>query len=212
MSLRARLLLLSRITGPALSAADAKAIGAAAGGVITCSALLHDTAYSHLTRLSSTLVVRSLSVHEDDQASQCLRENPAQWERLLLRTAVPAAAIPASARPSSLKVSASSPLHRLECCTRSFASQSSPDCGGASGDARRRQTDTVPAAETHSAGDDAAQRHSGWHSGWTRREVWNAPNAISMARLISGPVIAYWILAGRMDAALPALVISGDTV
>lgn len=208
MSLRARLLLLSRITGPALFAADAGTIGAATGGLSTCSALLHDTAYSQLTRLSSTLVVRSLSVDEDDQASQCLRDNPAQWERLLLRTAVPAAAIPASARPSSLKVSASSPLHRLECCTRSFASQSSPDCGGASGDARWRQTDAAPAADTLSAGDDAAQRHSGW----TRREVWNAPNAISMARLISGPVIAYWIMAGRMDAALPALVISGDTV
>jgi hypothetical protein len=208
MSLRARLLLLSRITGPALSAADAGATGAATGGLFTCSASVQDTAYSELIRLSSTLAVRSLSVGEDDQASQCLRDNPAQWERLPPSTAVPAAAIPASARPWPLKISASSSLHRFKCCTRSFASQSSPDCGGASGDARRRQTDTVPAAEVHSAGDDAVQRHSGW----TRREVWNAPNAISVARLISGPVIAYWIMAGRMDAALPALVISGDTV
>lgn len=46
-------------------------------------------------------------------------------------------------------------------------------------------------------------------AGWTRQEVWNAPNAISMARLVSGPVIAGWIIAGEWQAALIALTISG---
>ena len=46
-------------------------------------------------------------------------------------------------------------------------------------------------------------------AGWTRREVLNAPNAISAARILSGPLIAYWILAGQWGPALAALVISG---
>lgn len=40
--------------------------------------------------------------------------------------------------------------------------------------------------------------------------MWNAPNAISLARLLSGPVIASWIIAGKTDAALIGLVVSGE--
>ena len=46
-------------------------------------------------------------------------------------------------------------------------------------------------------------------SGWTQQEVLNVPNAISMARLLSGPVIAGWIIAGEWQTALLALAISG---
>lgn len=46
-------------------------------------------------------------------------------------------------------------------------------------------------------------------AGWTRQEIWNAPNAISMARLVSGPIIAGWIIAGEWQTALIALAISG---
>lgn len=35
-------------------------------------------------------------------------------------------------------------------------------------------------------------------AGWSRREVLNIPNALSMARLLSGPVIASWILDGQV--------------
>ena len=34
-------------------------------------------------------------------------------------------------------------------------------------------------------------------AGWSRREVINIPNALSMLRLLSGPVIASWILLGQ---------------
>lgn len=47
-------------------------------------------------------------------------------------------------------------------------------------------------------------------AGWTRREVLNAPNLISLARLASGPVIAHWIVAGELRIALAVLVVSGS--
>ena len=47
-------------------------------------------------------------------------------------------------------------------------------------------------------------------AGWTRREVLNAPNLISLARLASGPVIAHWIVAGELRIALAALIVSGS--
>ena len=34
-------------------------------------------------------------------------------------------------------------------------------------------------------------------AGWSRQEVVNVPNALSMARLLSGPLIASWILDGQ---------------
>lgn len=46
-------------------------------------------------------------------------------------------------------------------------------------------------------------------AGWSRQEIWNAPNAISVARLVSGPIIAGWIIAGDWQTALIALAISG---
>ncbi len=74
-----------------------------------------------------------------------------------------------------------------------------------------RQSQTPPAAgRESSAASGEPSAASG--SGWTRREVWNAPNAISVARLVSGPVIASWIVAGDLNAALVALVISGGFV
>ncbi|GLC43188.1 hypothetical protein PLESTB_000852700 [Pleodorina starrii] len=39
--------------------------------------------------------------------------------------------------------------------------------------------------------------------------VYNMPNAVSAARLLSGPVIGYWLLQGHYEAATVALAISG---
>ncbi|PRW57647.1 cardiolipin mitochondrial [Chlorella sorokiniana] len=46
-------------------------------------------------------------------------------------------------------------------------------------------------------------------AGWSRQEVLNVPNALSLARLLSGPLIASWILDGQWALALPALAVSG---
>ncbi|KAL2642146.1 hypothetical protein R1flu_009733 [Riccia fluitans] len=46
-------------------------------------------------------------------------------------------------------------------------------------------------------------------AGWTREEVWNWPNSISMARLLSGPVLAWMILHEMWNPALIGLVIAG---
>ena len=46
-------------------------------------------------------------------------------------------------------------------------------------------------------------------AGWTRREVLNLPNALSMARLLSGPVVAHLILQRQWPAALVTLTIAG---
>lgn len=48
-------------------------------------------------------------------------------------------------------------------------------------------------------------------AGWSRAEVLNVPNALSMLRLLSGPVIASWILDAQWSLALPALAVSGAT-
>lgn len=40
-------------------------------------------------------------------------------------------------------------------------------------------------------------------AGWSRREVLNIPNGLSMLRLLSGPVIASWILAGQVSGWAP---------
>lgn len=45
--------------------------------------------------------------------------------------------------------------------------------------------------------------------GWTYEEVVTAPNALSMARLISGPVIASWILSGQVRSIHKASVHTG---
>lgn len=49
-------------------------------------------------------------------------------------------------------------------------------------------------------------------AGWTCREVLNVPNALSMARLLSGPVVAHLILQHQWPAALAALTIAGTVV
>ncbi|KAL3141820.1 hypothetical protein ABBQ32_004493 [Trebouxia sp. C0010 RCD-2024] len=46
-------------------------------------------------------------------------------------------------------------------------------------------------------------------TGWTRKNVYNVPNAISMARLASGPVIAWLVLSEQWGVALVSLAISG---
>lgn len=54
-----------------------------------------------------------------------------------------------------------------------------------------------------------------WHAqafrdaGWTRREVVNIPNALSMARLLSGPLVAQLIMTHQWPAALTTLAIAG---
>lgn len=48
-------------------------------------------------------------------------------------------------------------------------------------------------------------------AGWSRAEVLNVPNALSMLRLLSGPIIASWILDAQWSLALPALAVSGAT-
>ncbi|KAL0048630.1 hypothetical protein WJX82_007318 [Trebouxia sp. C0006] len=44
---------------------------------------------------------------------------------------------------------------------------------------------------------------------WTHQAVYNIPNALSMARLVSGPVIAWLILNEQWGVALVSLAISG---
>lgn len=46
-------------------------------------------------------------------------------------------------------------------------------------------------------------------AGWTREAVWNIPNAISMARLISGPFVAYFIINEYWATALGTLAVAG---
>lgn len=66
-----------------------------------------------------------------------------------------------------------------------------------------QQTTGAPQAE----GGPTEQASQG--AGWTRREVLNAPNVISLLRLASGPVIAHWIVADELRIALAALVVAG---
>ncbi|BDA47473.1 probable cardiolipin synthase (CMP-forming) [Coccomyxa sp. Obi] len=46
-------------------------------------------------------------------------------------------------------------------------------------------------------------------AGWTREAVYNVPNAISLARLISGPFVAYFILHEYWATALGTLAVAG---
>ena len=56
---------------------------------------------------------------------------------------------------------------------------------------QKRQAARHPAAA-------AAQAAAAFEAaGWSRREVLNVPNVLSMLRLLSGPVIASWILSGQ---------------
>ena len=48
-------------------------------------------------------------------------------------------------------------------------------------------------------------------AGWTHKEVYNIPNALSMARLVSGPAIAWLILNEQWGIALVSLAVSGAT-
>ena len=47
-------------------------------------------------------------------------------------------------------------------------------------------------------------------AGWTRREVFNVANALSMARLLSGPLVAHLIMQHHWPAALTTLAIAGS--
>ena len=46
-------------------------------------------------------------------------------------------------------------------------------------------------------------------AGWTNEAVYNIPNGLSMARLLSGPVIAWLILNEQWGVALASLAVSG---
>ena len=46
-------------------------------------------------------------------------------------------------------------------------------------------------------------------AGWTRQEVINIPNALSMGRLLSGPIVAHLILQHQWPAAMVTLIIAG---
>ena len=46
-------------------------------------------------------------------------------------------------------------------------------------------------------------------AGWTRQEVINIPNALSMGRLLSGPVVAHLILQHHWPAAMITLAVAG---
>ena len=46
-------------------------------------------------------------------------------------------------------------------------------------------------------------------AGWTRQEVINIPNALSMGRLLSGPVVAHMILQHQWPAAMVTLAVAG---
>jgi hypothetical protein len=48
-------------------------------------------------------------------------------------------------------------------------------------------------------------------AGWSRAEVATLPNALSMARLLSGPLLAAWVVQGRWELAAPALAVSAAT-
>lgn len=78
-------------------------------------------------------------------------------------------------------------------------------------DSRTDEADRQSAIPEKSSAACSKESRSGSfaQSGWTQQEVLNVPNAISMARLLSGPVIASWIIAGEWQTALIALAISG---
>ena len=46
-------------------------------------------------------------------------------------------------------------------------------------------------------------------AGWTQQAVYNIPNGLSMARLLSGPAIACLILNEQCAVALVSLAVSG---
>jgi cardiolipin synthase (CMP-forming) len=46
-------------------------------------------------------------------------------------------------------------------------------------------------------------------AGWTTGQVVNFPNTVSMLRLLSGPLIAHWILQSQWNLAVPGLAIAG---
>jgi len=46
-------------------------------------------------------------------------------------------------------------------------------------------------------------------AGWTRQEVINIPNALSVGRLLSGPLVAHLIMQHQWPAALTTLAIAG---
>jgi hypothetical protein len=55
----------------------------------------------------------------------------------------------------------------------------------------------------------AARRSAAEEAGWTRAELLNVPNAISVMRMLSAPVISYWIIDGNWPAALFGVAAAG---
>eukprot|EP00198_Chlamydomonas_reinhardtii_P009736 XP_001699073.1 phosphatidylglycerophosphate synthase-like protein [Chlamydomonas reinhardtii] len=62
---------------------------------------------------------------------------------------------------------------------------------------REPAQDQVPSTSTASSSKPAAD------------PVYNLPNAVSVARLVSGPLIGYWLVQGHYEAATLALAVSG---
>lgn len=65
---------------------------------------------------------------------------------------------------------------------------------------------TVPQKQPPPQDQPGQQAHN---DGTAADLIYNIPNAVSMARLVSGPVIAYWMLHGQVELATAALLVSG---
>ena len=71
---------------------------------------------------------------------------------------------------------------------------------------RDSHSDPADFAQSHGAMAYAQAFHD---AGWTRREVFNIANALSMGRLLSGPLVAHLIMQHHWPAALTTLAIAG---
>lgn len=85
-----------------------------------------------------------------------------------------------------------------------FSTSSRPDSDGSglphpSSDPQQQHVaqQQTPGQRQQAAAGKASATAALRDAGWSRREVYNLPNALSMLRLLSGPVIAAWILDGQ---------------
>lgn len=85
--------------------------------------------------------------------------------------------------------------------------QYSTDSSGCSTDKSTKSWEHVATGSNSvsGAGPSPSGRRSGAvealkSAGWSRAEVLNVPNALSMLRLLSGPIIASWILDAQVGS------------
>lgn len=90
------------------------------------------------------------------------------------------------------------PLHQLlhQRLLRTDSNSKGGDATGSSAPATAAAAEQQRAQRRRTAAAVAAFQAAGW----SRREVVNVPNALSLGRLLSGPVIASWILDGQVGA------------